>query len=55
MRDRALLAVPVLCVLRRRGIVEAELRASGDARRQLGVSGFPREENQGSLGGRAAI
>jgi hypothetical protein len=38
-----------------RGIVTDEQRASGDARRPLGVSGFPREGEQGSLGCRAAI
>ena len=38
-----------------RGIVADELRASGDARRPLGVSGFPGEGKQDAIGGRAAV
>lgn len=38
-----------------RGIVANELRASGDARRPLGVSGFQREGKQDAVGGGAAV
>jgi site-specific recombinase XerD len=43
MRDRALLGVLVTCSVAPRRIVTDELRASGDARWTLGVSGFPGE------------
>ena len=38
-----------------RGIVAHELRASGDARRPLGVSGFQGEGKQDSISGGTAV
>ena len=55
MRDRALLAVLVDLRAAPRGIVAHELRAPGDARRPLGISGFQGEGKQDSIGGRAAV
>jgi hypothetical protein len=49
MCDRALLGVLVTCALRRGEIVAHELRASGDARRPLNVSGFQGEGKQDSI------
>ena len=53
-RHRALLGVLVAYALRRGEFVAHELRASGDARRPLGVFGFPGKGKQDSISGGAA-
>ena len=54
-RHRALLGVLVAYALRGGEFVAHELRASGDARRPLGVSGFQGEGKQDPISGGAAV